>query len=51
MPEQAHMSLLAIPYEPNWAEFLALSNRRILADQMKFLKTQFSRKNRFLDFG
>jgi hypothetical protein len=41
-PENAHMPLLAIPYVPNWAEYLALSNRKILADQMEFLKTQFS---------
>ena len=44
-PEQAHMPLLAIPYIPNWAEYLALSNRRILADQMDFLKSQFSGKH------
>jgi 5-methylcytosine-specific restriction endonuclease McrA len=41
-PEEAHMTLLAVPYVPNWAEYLALSNRRILADQMEFLKAQFS---------
>ncbi|MFQ5660036.1 MAG: HNH endonuclease [Gammaproteobacteria bacterium] len=41
-PEEAHMPLLAIPYVPNWAEYLALSNRKILADQMEFLKSQFS---------
>ena len=41
-PEQARMPLLAIPYVPNWAEYLALSNRKILADQMDFLKSQFS---------
>jgi 5-methylcytosine-specific restriction endonuclease McrA len=41
-PEEANMPLLAIPYVPNWAEYLALSNRKILADQMEFLKTQFS---------
>jgi 5-methylcytosine-specific restriction endonuclease McrA len=41
-PERANMPLLAVPYVPNWAEFLALSNRRILMDQMDFLKTQFS---------
>ena len=41
-PESAKMPLLAVPYIPNWAEFLALSNRRILMDQMEFLKTQFS---------
>ena len=44
-PEQANMPLLAVPYVPNWAEFLALSNRRILADQMEFLRSQFNRKN------
>ena len=41
-PEEAGMPLLAVPYVPNWAEYLALSNRRILSDQMEFLKTQFS---------
>jgi HNH endonuclease len=41
-PESARMPLLAIPYVPNWAEYLALSNRKILADQMEFLKSQFS---------
>lgn len=47
-PEQAGMPLLAVPYVPNWAEFLALSNRRILADQMAFLKSQFSSGSRIL---
>jgi hypothetical protein len=37
-PEEAHMNLLAVPYAPNVAEYLILSNRRILADQMEFLK-------------
>ena len=41
-PEMARMPLLAVPYVPNWAEYLALSNRRILLDQMEFLKSQFS---------
>lgn len=41
-PEESRMDLLAIPYVPNWAEYLALSNRRILGDQMEFLKSQFS---------
>jgi 5-methylcytosine-specific restriction endonuclease McrA len=47
-PEQAGVSLLAIPYVPNWAEFLALSNRRILADQMEFLQSQFKSRKRLL---
>lgn len=42
-PEEANMKLLAVPYIPNLAEYLILSNRRILADQMDFLQA-FSRK-------
>jgi 5-methylcytosine-specific restriction endonuclease McrA len=42
IPEMAKMPLLAVPFIPNWAEYLALSNRKILADQMEFLKNQFS---------
>lgn len=41
------MQLLALPYRPNLAEYLALVNdRRILADQMEFLSNQFSRNYR-----
>jgi len=47
-PEEAGMSLLAVPFVPNWAEYLALSNRRILADQMAFLKAQFRARRRGL---
>lgn len=36
-PEQARMHLAYAPYVPNKAEYLILSNRRILADQMDFL--------------
>ena len=36
-PEQARMQLAYAPYVPNKAEYLILSNRRILADQMDFL--------------
>ena len=43
-PEEAHMKLLAVPFTPNLAEYLILSNRRILADQMDFLTT-FARKH------
>ncbi|MBX6421097.1 MAG: HNH endonuclease [Nevskia sp.] len=42
-PEEAGMKLLAVPYTPNLAEYLILSNRRILADQMEFLLS-FARK-------
>lgn len=47
-PEQAHMHLLAVPFVPNKAEYLALKNRRILADQMEFLRRQF-RNERLLE--
>jgi hypothetical protein len=36
-PEEARMQLLYAPYVPNKAEYLILSNRQILADQMDFL--------------
>lgn len=36
-PEEAGMKLLAVPYTPNLAQYLILSNRRILQDQMAFL--------------
>ena len=42
-PEEANMELLAVPYRPNPAEYLALVNsRRILPDQADFLSKQFS---------
>jgi hypothetical protein len=46
-PEEAGLELLALPFEPNSAEYLALVNsRRIRADQMDFLKAQFSKNCR-----
>jgi 5-methylcytosine-specific restriction endonuclease McrA len=48
-PEEANMQLVALPYRPNNAEYLALTNsRRILGDQMEFLRGQFSKNSRFL---
>lgn len=46
LPEDAGMPLLAVPYVPNRAEYLVLSNRRILADQMEFLSKRFRRRRR-----
>jgi len=43
-PEEANMRLLAVPYTPNLAEYLILSNRRILADQMEFLLAHAGRR-------
>lgn len=47
-PEQAHMSLLYVPYIPNRAEWLILQNRKILADQMEFLMGQVPKESRLL---
>jgi len=47
-PEQAHMPLLYAPYVPSlWEDFI-LRNRRILADQMEFLKSHVPRSSRLL---
>lgn len=40
------MRLLAVPYAPNRAEGLILENRRILADQMAFLRTRIGSGSR-----
>ena len=44
-PEQAHMQLLAIPFTPTHAEYVYLQGRRVLSDQMEFLKAHFPRKS------
>jgi hypothetical protein len=44
-PEEARMQLLAIPFTPNHAEYIYLKGRRILADQMQFLKAHFPRSS------
>jgi 5-methylcytosine-specific restriction endonuclease McrA len=46
LPEEAQMELVYAPYIPNRAEFLILANRRILADQMQFLKQHVSANSR-----
>jgi len=37
VPEESGLELLYAPYVPNKAEYLILTNRKILADQMEFL--------------
>lgn len=37
-PQEAHLELMYVPYVPDLAEALVLQNRRILGDQMSFLK-------------
>ncbi len=44
-PEQAGMTLVAVPFSPTHAEYVFLQGRRILADQMDFLKSHFPRKS------
>jgi len=45
-PEQAGMQLVAVPFKPTHAEYIYLRGRRILADQMEFLKAHFPRTSR-----
>ncbi|MDH5764480.1 MAG: HNH endonuclease [Gammaproteobacteria bacterium] len=45
-PGHAHMPLLALPYIPNKAEAMILSNRRILTDQMDFLRAHVPQDRR-----
>lgn len=50
-PEEAGVELMYAPYVPNRAEYLILTNRRILADQMEFLKPHVSSHSRALSLG
>jgi len=45
-PEEAHMSLMYLPYVPNLHEGMILRGRRILADQMEFLLASVPRSSR-----
>ncbi len=42
-PEEAGMSLLAVPFMPTHAEYVYLRGRRVLTDQMEFLAAHFPR--------
>ena len=44
-PEQAGLALIAVPFTPTHAEYVYLQGRRILADQMDFLKSHFPRSS------
>ena len=46
LPEEAHMSLLYLPYVPSLHEDMILRGRRILADQMEFLLASVPRYSR-----
>ncbi|BAU56854.1 HNH endonuclease family protein [Halorhodospira halochloris] len=45
-PESAGMQLIAVPFTPTHAEYVYLQGRRILADQMEFLRSHFPRRSR-----
>jgi len=48
-PEEWGHLLLAVPFAPNWAEFLYLKNsHRIIADQLEFLKLRFPKGSRLV---
>ena len=48
LPQESGMELLYAPYIPNKAEYLILTNRRILADQMEFLKQHVASHSRLV---
>lgn len=44
-PEQSGMQLLAVPFTPTYAEYIYLQGRRVLTDQMAFLRAHFPRQS------
>jgi 5-methylcytosine-specific restriction endonuclease McrA len=44
-PEECGLQLLAVPFTPTHAEYVYLQGRRILADQMEFLRAHFPRRS------
>src|SRR3954465_11029412 len=51
LPEESGLELLYAPYVPNKAEYLILTNRKILSDQMEFLVQHVSHHSRVLTLG
>jgi 5-methylcytosine-specific restriction endonuclease McrA len=45
LPEEVGMELLAVPFTPSYAEYIYLQGRRVLADQMEFLRAHFPRRS------
>ena len=48
-PEECGLQLLAVPFVPTHAEYVYLQGRRILADQMEFLRAHFPRRSPLRD--
>jgi hypothetical protein len=44
-PEQAAMELIAVPFTPNYAEYIYLKGRRVLTDQMQYLLAHIPRSS------
>ncbi|MCH8248478.1 MAG: HNH endonuclease [Proteobacteria bacterium] len=44
-PEQAAMELIAVPFTPNYAEYIYLKGRRVLVDQMQYLLAHIPRSS------
>jgi 5-methylcytosine-specific restriction endonuclease McrA len=44
-PEEAGMELLAVPFTPTHAEYIYLQGKRVLTDQMEFLRAHFPRSS------
>lgn len=47
-PEQANMRLIAVPFQPTYAEYVYLKGKNILGDQMAFLSAHFPRNSPLL---
>ncbi|MGZ8924449.1 MAG: HNH endonuclease [Nitrososphaeraceae archaeon] len=47
--EEIGMNLLYVPYTPNRHEYLILTNRKILADQMTYLMSGITKESRLLN--
>lgn len=44
-PEQARLQLVAVPFTPNYAEYIYLKGRKVLADQMQYLLAHIPRSS------
>src|SRR3989304_5891256 len=50
-PEESGLQLVYVPYVPNKAEYLILTNRKILSDQMEFLLQHVSSHSRVFELA
>mgnify|MGYP001811838658 FL=1 len=45
LPQEAAMELIAVPFTPNYAEYIYLKGRRVLTDQMEYLLAHIPRSS------